>query len=310
LVVISIDRLKKEKPMKSFNQMTKLMVFLSLFFTISTAQATKSSWGANSSSYSHSPVSIDVVDDRGRALNQYSADSNGYKTQRTYLEAIKGKRYNLRIKNTSNRRIGIVIAVDGRNILSGKKSYLRKNEKMYVLDPYESTNYKGWRTDKNHVNRFYFTSAGDSYSNAWGDRSAMGVIAVAVFDEKQRHYKKYRRNDLSNKSAPSRRGYLAEESTGTGFGREEYSPTIRVNFKAKNKPSYKHFFKYEWRNTLCKRGIVNCDSYENRDNNNRFWPRESNNGYAPYPPNHREWKNRGEEEDYIAGSNNGIFNNW
>ena len=298
--------------MKTFNQLTKLMVFLSLLLTISTTHATKPSWGASTSPYSYSPVRIDVVDDRGRTLKQYSADKNGYKTQRTYLEAIKGKRYKLRIRNTSNRRIGVVIAVDGRNILSGKKSYLRKNEKMYVLNAYESANYKGWRTGKNHVNRFYFTSAGDSYSNAWGDRSALGVIAVAVFDEKHKqYYRKHRRGDLSSKSAPSRRGYLADESTGTGFGREEYSPTIRVNFKANNKPSYKHFFKYEWRNTLCKRGIVNCNYYENDDdNNNRFWPRESNNGYAPYPPSHRKWKNKGWERDYIAGSNNGVFNNW
>ena len=294
--------------MKNFNQITKLVVFLSLILTISTTHAKDSSWGSSSSfnSYSSSPVRIDVIDDRGRTLNQYSTDSRGYKTQRTYLEAIKGKRYKLRIRNTSNRRIGVVIAVDGRNILSGKKSHLRKNEKMYVLNPYESASYKGWRTNKNHVNRFYFTSAGDSYSNAWGDRSAMGVIAVAVFDEKHKqYYKKPRRNDLNNKSAPSSRsGHLADKSTGTGFGREEYSPTIQVNFKAKKNPSYKHFFKYEWRNTLCKRGIINCHNYESGYNNNRFWPRESNNGYAPYPANYRKWKSQDWENE------NGVFNNW
>ena len=263
---------------------TKAMMLASLIFTISSVQAKKLYWDSNS----RAPVRIDVVDDRGRALNQYSADSRGYKTQRTYLEAVKGKRYQLRIRNTSNRRIGVIVAVDGRNILTGAKSYLRSNEKMYVLGPYESANYKGWRTSKNRVNRFYFTSAGDSYSNAWGDRSAMGVIAVAVFDEKRRQYRKYRHNDTNKSMAPSRRGYLAEESTGTGFGREEYSPTIRVNFKAKNNPSFKHFFKYEWRNTLCKRGIVNCNYYEDNRRNNRFWPRETNNGYAPYPPGHHE----------------------
>lgn len=296
--------------MKNLKVITSLLVLLSLAIGASTAQAKKNSWGEQSHSYSNSPVRIDVVDDRGRALNQYTTNSPTYKTQRTYLEAIKGKRYQLRIRNTSNKRIAVVVAVDGRNILSGKKSYLRQNEKMYVLDPYESANYKGWRTGNNRVNRFYFTSAGDSYSNAWGDRSAMGVIAVAVFDEKyKQYYKKHRRGDLSNKSAPSRRGYLAEESTGTGFGREEYSPTIRVNFKAKNKPSFKHFFKYEWRNTLCKRGVVNCNYYENNHNNNRFWPRETNNGYAPYPPNHGQWKNSNWGSDYLAG-NNGRFNNW
>lgn len=276
---------------QKFNLINSLVILVSFLLTVSTASARDLSWGSHANSYSHSssPVRIDVVDDRGRTLNQYSADDRDYKTERTYLEAIKGKRYQLRIRNTSNRRIAVVVAVDGRNILSGKKSYLRNNEKMYVLDPYESASYKGWRTGSNHVNRFYFTSAGDSYSNAWGDRSAMGVIAVAVFDEKHKqYYKKHRGNRLGKGMAPSHRGYLTEDSTGTGFGREEYSPTLRVNFKADHKASFKHFYKYEWKDTLCKRGIVNCNYYENNRKNNRFWPRESNNDFAPYPPSYKE----------------------
>ncbi len=263
---------------------TQFLSVMILLFGVSNAQA-KKSWGHYNGN--NSPVVIDVIDDHGRTLSQYSANSRGYKTQRTYLEAKKGKRYQLRIRNTTNRRIGVVLAVDGRNILTGKKSYLRNNEKMYILGPYETGKYKGWRTNKNHVNRFYFTSAGGSYSNAWGDRSAMGVIAVAVFKEKPRHYNKHRKN-LNKKNRPSRRGYLADESTGTGFGREEYSPTIRVNFKSQSQPIFKHFFKYEWRKTLCKRGIINCHKYENNREHNRFWPKEAqhNEEYAPYPPNY------------------------
>lgn len=297
---------------------TRLFTLLSLLFLVTSAQA-DNYWNPGSES-SYSPVRIDVVDDSGRILNTYSANSRGYQTQRTYLEAIKGKRYKLRIRNTSNRRIGVVVAVDGRNILSGKKSFLRNNEKMYVLDPHETANYKGWRTSKNRVNRFYFTSAGDSYSNAWGDRSALGVIAVAVYDEKRRHYYKKHRKGLSNRSAPSNRGYLADESTGTGFGREEYSPTINVRFKANGKPSFRHFFKYEWKNTLCKRGIGNCGYYENRRDNNRFWPKEAhnprnyNNGYAKYPPNYRlkDWDEvTGNWEDIVIRDRDfGNNRNW
>ena len=266
-------------------KIVQLLSFILLISSFNQAYANKQ-WRHNGSS----PVSIDIIDDSGRYLKQYTADSNGYKTQRTYLEAKKGKRYQLHIRNNSNRRVGVVVAVDGRNILSGKKSYLRSNEKMYVLDPYESASYKGWRTSKNRVNRFYFTSAGNSYANAWGDRSAMGVIAVAVFDEKPRYYNKKYRKGFSGRPAPSQRGYLREDSTGTGFGREEYSPTIRVNFKAKSHPTFKHFLKYEWRSTLCKRGVIRCNSYESRPQHNRFWPKEArhNDGFAPYPPNYRK----------------------
>ena len=292
----------------TFKIFTQFLSIVILIFGVSNAQAKKRHYNSN-----NGPVVIDVLDDRGRALSQYSADSRAYKTQRTYLEAKKGKRYQLRIRNTTNRRVGVVLAVDGRNILTGKKSHLRNNEKMYILDPYETGRYKGWRTNKNHVNRFYFTSAGDSYSNAWGDRSAMGVIAVAVFDEKKRHYKKKHRNNLNKRSAPSRRGYLADESTGTGFGREEYSPTRRVHFKANNQPSFKHFFKYEWRNTLCKQGIVNCNYYEKHKEHNRFWPKESHrdNEYAPYPPNYYTKNTKNDWSHQFTRSWHSDFNtNW
>ena len=265
-----------------YNAWASYITLLFLLFSTTSAYANEPHW---ESSYYNSSVRIDIVDDKGRYLRKYPTSNHNANTQREYLEAVKGKRYQLRIRNTSNRRVGVVVAVDGRNILTGKKSYLRSNEKMYVLNPHETANYKGWRTSKNRVNRFYFTTAGGSYSNAWGDRSAMGVIAVAVYDEKRkrRHYKKYNNNNLSGRAAPSRRSY--DESTGTGFGREEYSPTVNVYFKPNNRPSHKYFYKYEWRSTLCKRGIIRCRPYNNPRNNNRFWP-EDNSGYAPYPPDY------------------------
>ena len=253
----------------------------------SNAQADYEHWNPRPQHTSYSPVRIDIIKDRGRALNQYTATSHKHGVQRTYLEADKGSRYSIRIRNTSNRRLGLVIAVDGRNILTGKKSWLDNNEKMYILDAHETSTYTGWRTSKNQVNRFYFTSSDNSYADAWGDRSAMGVIAVAVFEEKYRpHYynKKHKHSSPKGKRGKSRSGYLADESAGTGFGEEEYSPTVRVTFKAKSRPIVKHFFKYEWHDSLCKRGVINCHNYRDQRDNNRFWPNEADNGYAPYPP--------------------------
>jgi len=275
-----------------------LMAIIATTFT-TTARAKYEYWDSSPHRSSYSPVQLDIVDDRGRMMNQYDVNSSKHGVQRGYLEADKGKNYQLRLRNTSNKRIGVVIAVDGRNILSGKKSWLSKNEKMYILDPHEVSNYKGWRTNKNHVNRFYFTSAGDSYAEAWSDQSALGVIAVAVFNEipQQHYYNKKHKKHSPNTMEKSRGGYLNDESTGTGFGNEEYSPSVRVSFKAENRPVAKHFLKYEWHDTLCKRGVIECGNYRNDRPDNRFWPRETNNGYAPYPPgyyrrnNHdnREW---------------------
>ena len=227
--------------------------------------------------YNNSPVRVDVIDDRGRAFRNIPTTSKAYNVKRGYIQAKKGKRYSLRLKNTSNKRVGLVVTVDGRNILSGKKSWLRSNEKMYILDPYETATYNGWRTGKNRVNRFFFTNAGNSYANAWGDKSAMGVIAVAVFNERPRPV--YRYKNAPNTSNRLRRGATPE--AGTGFGREEYSPTIRVSFKPQRNPISKHFYKYEWRSSLCKRGVIVCQDRPRKKPNNRFW---SEDGYAPYPP--------------------------
>ncbi len=228
----------------------------------------------------YSPVRVSIIGDNGRSFRQITTGNKAYNVKRAYVQAKRGKRYSLRLRNMSNRRVGVVIAVDGRNILTGKKSWLGKRERMYILNPYETATYKGWRTTKNHVNRFFFTSAGNSYASAWGDKSAMGVIALAVYNEKPRiMYRDNQSNSFSSKRARSAPSAPADEA-GTGFGREEYSPTVKVHFKPQNSAVVKYFYKYEWRSTLCKRGIIPCYG-QPRKPHNRFWPKES---YAPYPP--------------------------
>lgn len=235
-------------------------------------------WKPAPPSYHHSPVRIDIVNDRGRAFRHIPTHSKANNVKRGYIQAKKGKRYSIRLRNTSNKRVGLVVTVDGRNILSGKKSWLRNNEKMYILDPHESATYNGWRTGKNRVNRFFFTNAGNSYSNAWGDKSAMGVVAVAVFNERPRP-PVYRQKNAPSANSRLRRGPTTD--AGTGFGREEYSPTIKVRFKPQHRPVSKHFYKYEWRKNLCKRGVIACQQRPQQKPHNRFWSEDS---YAPYPP--------------------------
>jgi len=254
-------------------------------------------------------VDIDVVSDYGRQFKQYPINSHKASVQRAYLEAKDGKSYGIKVRNNSHQRIGLVIAVDGRNIISGKKSYLKSKERMYILNPYQSSTYKGWRSSKNRVNEFYFTDVPDSYAErTFGDTSAMGVIAVAVFKEKngrwyQEHeydydaysgrkdYKSKRdRNSKSRsaeKIAPNSKSQKYGESTdeaGTGYGEDRYAPTRRVHFKAKRKPAVKHIIKYEWKETLCEIGVARCG--RRYKDHNRFWNNDRY-GYAPPPPKRR-----------------------
>jgi hypothetical protein len=180
-----------------------------------------------------------------------------------------------------NRRVGLVIAVDGRNIISGRRSWLRNDERMYILEPYGYGEFKGWRTNLESINRFYFTDPGDSYAAAFHDESAMGVIAVAVYPEVARREES---RDLSQAPSPSaQRGAPAakaeSESAGTGFGRQEYSPVRVVAFEPEGTAAEKFLIKYEWRTTLCQHGIIQCD--RPRPPRNRLWDDE---GFAPPPP--------------------------
>ncbi|MEW6185791.1 MAG: hypothetical protein AB1585_08645 [Thermodesulfobacteriota bacterium] len=251
-------------------------------------------------------VEVRIVTDNGYTLPTYPVKTDRG-IRKVYAEAVKGDHYRIEIRNLLNRRIGLVIAVDGRNIISGSKSWLKNNERMYILEPYGCGQFAGWRTAQDRINRFYFTDVPESYAAAFGDESAMGVIAVAVFPEIRpveppiplsqlypydREGKSAGKNEKTQvlPSAPSAakdyrekkagRAEQAMESAGTGFGREAYSPSRIVAFEPEKRALETIFLKYEWHSTLCQLGVINCGPPPVRKPN-RFW---GNEGYAPPPP--------------------------
>src|SRR5258705_462095 len=56
---------------------------------------------------------------------------------RHYFQAMNGQNYSLVLQNTTGRRVGVVISVDGLNVVNGERSSLSNREAMYVLDPHE-----------------------------------------------------------------------------------------------------------------------------------------------------------------------------
>lgn len=224
-------------------------------------------------------VEVQIRSESGQSLPLYpvAADSS---QRKVYVEAVKGDHYRIVVRNTLNRRIGLVIAVDGRNIISGKQSWLRNDERMYILEPYGRGEFKGWRTSLESVNRFYFTDAADSYAAAFHDRSAMGVIAVAVYPEVQRQESMDRlRSPVGSARQDAPAAKSEAESAGTGFGRQEPSPARVVAFEPESVATEKILIKYEWRSTLCRQGIVRCEP--SRPPRNRLW---DDGDFAPPPP--------------------------
>ncbi len=246
-------------------------------------------------------VEIEIIADNGDAFSIYPVTHRHLKNEyRAYVEAINGENYSLQIRNRSNQRLGLVIAVDGRNIISGKRSNLKHNENMYIVGPYETQNYSGWRTSSKDIHRFYFTDMEESYAHAFGDDSATGVIAVAVYEEKRPFFanREKRKAKPSVQNAPSRSSDAAkgesvlmdqaENEAGTGFGEHETSHVRKVTFNAKRNAVMKSFYKYEWRETLCHKRIIHC-GHRQPNKNNRFWPHDDYEvGYAPYPPGYTD----------------------
>ena len=258
-------------------------------------------------------VDVRIVTDDGRTLPTYPVKTR-HNLKKVYAEAVKGDHYRIEVKNRLDRRVGVVIAVDGRNIISGGKSWMKNNERMYILEPYGAGEFSGWRSSNDRINRFYFTDVPDSYAAAFGDESAMGVISVAVYPEVQRYQPPPQiqsqspapwQRDMAGKSADSaggaesapsaaapapagemshNRAAKAErkslESAGTGYGHEEYSPVQVVAFEPENRAVETIHFKYEWRSSLCRLGVISCKAPPRRYSN-RLW---DNGGYAPPPP--------------------------
>jgi len=234
-------------------------------------------------------VSIEIAAETGGVfLSIPHRDSwkGGTHISKHYLEARRDENYGICIRNMTPERIGVVIAVDGRNIISGKRSDLTNNEAMYIINSYGYGRYDGWRTAGDTVHKFYFTVVADSYAaRTFSDTTAMGVIAVAVYREKKRPkplYEKKRSQDAPRAPAAegSPRGKaeaFGDERAGTGFGDERYSPTIRVAFEPEKRPVQKTLFKYEWHEVLCRKGILHC----RQEARNRLW---DDTDYAPFPP--------------------------
>lgn len=240
-------------------------------------------------------VRVDVITPKRGIIAQFDAGQKSGKVSRRYVIAKPNEPFRVRIYNPYNRRIGVVIAIDGRNIISGKQSHLKSHERMYLLNPYQTQEFNGWRTGKNQINTFYFTSKDNSYAAHRGDESAMGVIAVAVFHEKLKPITTPQpHNDPSygnNGFRPFTKSHSSRRGPGTGIGAGSWSPSHEVLFTAKKQPSQKIFIKYEWRKSLCQKGIVQCRPKHKAhgNNHNRFWPKETKkhrdeySGYVPFP---------------------------
>lgn len=245
-------------------------------------------------------VELSVVDrDTGAVLPVH------WQAGQAWVAGTPGHRYAVRLSNRSGGRVLAVLSVDGVNAVSGETA--AGDQRGYVLAPWGSTEVTGWRKSLSEVAAFEFTALGDSYAARTGRPGNVGVIGVAVFEERQLR----RRLDdwvggaredravpapapLPQQAAPeampgnagssasadalarspnAERPARAGEPLGTGHGAREWSQVRETQFvRATRQPAELLSIRYDSWDNLAALGIVP-----------QRWPRYGQHAPQPFP---------------------------
>lgn len=102
---------------------------------------------------------------------------------RWYVEAIKGREYEIRLRNPYPVRVAVALSVDGLNSIDARRTTASQARK-WVLGPYETIIISGWQVSSTHARKFEFTTEEKSYAQALGKADNLGVISAAFFRER------------------------------------------------------------------------------------------------------------------------------
>ncbi len=222
----------------------------------------------------------------GRSTPLYTAPG---RWDRRYFQAFRGRNYSLLVQNLTGERVGVLIAVDGLNVVNGERSRLTAGEAMYVLGPWEETEIRGWRTSLDEVRRFVFVDEERSYAERSGKANGdMGWVRVLAFRERVPprldRFEGPMGNDRSdirnrqegrdgrgrgaaeppvdqkgkeNESRLNAEGLreLEDSNPGTGWGRKSRDPVRRTTFTAEPAPVDHLVLRYEYASGLLALGI-------------------------------------------------------
>lgn len=230
----------------------------------------------------------------GRPVSEY------FTRGRTYIEAIRGTEYELRIRNPSGDRVAVALSVDGLNTIDAKHTSAVKASK-WVIEPYQSITISGWQMSTERARRFYFTNEGDSYGAKLGQTSNLGVISAVVFRERRREVTTvqprpiYREDKEKNRAEAPAESAARKSSAGdsrvaspslddyaaTGIGRSVRNDVRWVNMELESQPAAELNIRYEYYSALLKLGIVPRSTREPYP----IGRREDSRGFSPEPKN-------------------------
>jgi hypothetical protein len=223
---------------------------------------------------------VDVIVN-GRTLAEY------YARGRTYIEALEGAEYELRIRNPLPERVAVSLSVDGLNTIDARHTSAL-NASKWVIGPYETITIGGWQMSSERARRFYFTNERSSYGAKLGQTANLGVIAAVFFRERRAAplpitpprpiYRKDSDRERSpesssndSRAAGSAKQQRSEVSpmpnddyAATGIGRSVENDVRWVNMDLRSQPTAEVTIRYEYYSALLRLGVI-PDRYRGTD---------------------------------------------
>jgi hypothetical protein len=211
---------------------------------------------------------------------------------RLFVEALKGREYQIRLRNPYDVRVAVALSVDGLNTIDARQTTANSARK-WVLGPHQTVVLSGWQVSQDAARRFEFTTEEQSYGQALGKTANLGIITAVFFKERTPIVTSQSSNEASQRDAaapasPQARSSSAageskarEEYAATGMGRRTDHAVTQVWLDLEDAPAATVNIRYEFHTQLVKLGVLrdSPDPLERRDRARGFEP-----GFSPELP--------------------------
>jgi hypothetical protein len=125
-----------------------------------------------------SPYEVELIGEAGQVLPTFAHGG------RHYVLGDVGGRYTIRVTNPTPRRVEAVVSVDGLDVVDGRPADF-VSKRGYIVPAGGELRIDGFRTSTSDVATFRFSSVSASYAGRKGIARNVGVIGVALFEEKE-----------------------------------------------------------------------------------------------------------------------------
>lgn len=191
----------------------------------------------------------------------------------TYVEALRGREFTIRLRNPTAQRVAVALSVDGLNTIDAKHSDAWSASK-WVLEPYETTEITGWQVSDRAARRFFFTGERNSYGAKLGQTQNLGIIEAVFYRERVPRYLEHHRDEReyggveggaippSAAQAPRSQSKVEAQAeadddyAATGMGRRTQNDVTEVAIDLERDPIAAVALRYEFRPQLIKLGVL------------------------------------------------------